>query len=257
MRVLEFKLTQAQLPTAFMDDAQPVMDTLRLYKTPGEIAYHREAIRISEAALEQVIAEVKPGMTELEIAAKLATTQIDMGGGDMPFPPIVLSGPNAALPHGVPSDRQVQKGEVLLIDFGTRHKGYISDITRTFFVGQPPDEYLRVYEAVKLANQVGRETARPGMVISEVDKTVREVIEDAGYGEYFTHRTGHGMGLDGHENPSVDKSNHNVLEPGMVFTIEPGIYIVGKVGVRIEDNVVVTKEGCESLTTFPRESRIL
>jgi Xaa-Pro dipeptidase len=95
------------------------------------------------------------------------------------------------------------------------------------------------------------------MVISEVDKTVREVIEDAGYGEYFTHRTGHGMGLDGHENPSVDKSNHNVLEPGMVFTIEPGIYIVGKVGVRIEDNVVVTKEGCESLTTFPRESRIL
>ena len=214
----------------------------------------RQAIAITEKALAEVIAGVRLFDTERAIAGRLRTALIEHGGEALPFEPIVLAGPRAALPHGVPSDRPVRMGDVLLIDFGTSYGGYISDITRTFVVGLPLEGRNRdVYEAVKAANQAGREAARPGATAQDVDRAARKVIEEAGFGEYFIHRTGHGIGLDAHEGPYIVEGNDVVLEPGMTFTVEPGIYIPGEIGVRIEDDVLITPDGAESLTTFDRE----
>jgi Xaa-Pro aminopeptidase len=152
----------------------------------------------------------------------------------------------------------VEEGEVLLIDFGTRYNGYVSDITRTFVVGKPLEgKKLAGYEAVKAGNAAGRAIAGPGVTGQDVDRATRKVIVDAGFGEYFIHRTGHGIGLDGHERPYIVEGNDKPLEVGMTFTIEPGIYIPGEIGVRIEDNVVITEDGCESLTTYGREMLVI
>ncbi len=257
MRVMELKHVQRVLPATFLIDAVHVMNRLRLYKDAAEIAAMQQAVRISEAALTDVIATVKPGMTEQEAAAALLIGQFRHGGEAMPFAPLVLSGPKSALPHGTSGDRPVQEGEPLLFDFGTTHHGYASDITRTFFVGEPPEKARDVYEAVKAANEAGRATAGPGVPAQEVDRAARRVIEDAGFGEYFVHRTGHGIGLDGHEAPYIVEGNEQVLEVGMTFTVEPGIYIPGQVGVRIEDDVMVTEDGILSLSTFPRDLKVL
>ena len=172
--------------------------------------------------------------------------------------PLVQSGPNSALPHGRTGNRPVSGGDLLLIDFTTTVDGYYGDMTRTFIVGRHADDRQQeVYAAVKAANEAGREAARPGVSCQDVDRAARGAIDDAGYGEYFIHRTGHGLGLDVHEPPSIVEGNQLQLEEGMVFTIEPGIYIDGWGGVRIEDNVVVTENGVESLTTFDRELRII
>ena len=157
------------------------------------------------------------------------------------------------LAHGEPGERRVAEGEPLLFDFGTSVDGYASDITRTVSMGAPSARLAEVYAVVQAANAAGRAAAGPGISAQEVDRTTRKVIEDAGFGAYFTHRTGHGLGLEAHEGPNIVEGNTRALEPGMVFTIEPGIYIPGEVGVRIEDNLVITGEGAESLTTFPRE----
>jgi Xaa-Pro dipeptidase len=228
-------------------DANPVMDVLRQFKTADEIAQMRAAVKVSEKALGEVLAEVRPGMTEREVATMLSRAQSQAGGEEIPFLPIVLAGGRAALPHGGPTDRVIQSGEVLLLDFGTRQGGYVSDITRTF----------AVYEAVRAANEAGRQAARPGVTCQEVDRAARKVIEEAGFGEYFIHRTGHGIGLDGHERPYIVEGNEVVLEPGMTFTVEPGIYIAGEIGVRIEDDVVITEDGCESLSTFDRKLQVI
>ncbi len=258
MRVVELKLIQRHVPTAFMLNADPVMDQLRVVKSAEEIAQIRAAIAISEAALNDVIADIQPGISEREIANRLLMAQLNRGGGPVPFEPLVQSGPNAADPHGAPGDRLIRSGEMLLIDFGTTSGGYASDITRTFMVGESPPEHFReVYEAVKAANAAGRAAAKPGVPCQVVDQATRAVIEEAGFGAYFTHRTGHGLGLGAHESPSVDKSNQTPLEPGMVFTVEPGIYIPGEIGVRIEDDVLITDDGAESLTNYPRDLTVV
>jgi Xaa-Pro dipeptidase len=253
MRVLEFSLIQCFCPGTQIVQAGHALAHLRLRKDEGDLAQLREAIAISEAALSATIEQVRPDMTEREIAGLLVVEQLKRGGGKHPFEPVVLSGPKAALPHGEPDDRRVAEGECLLFDFGTTVQGYASDITRTFSVGDPSPRLAEIYEVVRAANEAGRMAAGPGVPAQDVDRATRKVVEDAGFGAYFTHRTGHGLGLEAHENPNIVEGNLQRLEPGMVFTIEPGIYLPGEVGVRIEDNVVITPDGAQSLTIFPRE----
>jgi len=254
MRVHELQLIQAHLPNAQLSDAGPLMDTLRLCKTADEIAAMRRAIAISEDALRTVAERVKPGMTEIQVASILSIAMLEGGGGALPFEPIVLAGPRGALPHGIQDETVIKPTDILLLDYGTSYGGYISDITRTLFVGQPPaGRFAEVYQTVKAANAAGRAAAKPGVPCQEVDRAARRVIEDAGYGPYFIHRVGHGIGMEGHEGPYMVEGNTLPLEVGMTFTVEPGIYIPGEVGVRIEDDMLVTEDGAESLTTFPRD----
>lgn len=258
MRVHELRLVQRCTPNAFMEDAGPVMERLRITKSADEVAALRQAIAITEGALQAVIESLQAGLTERQIAARLNVAQLERGGEVVPFAPIVQVGPSAALPHGTPGDRPLTPGQVLLCDFGTTSGGYISDLTRTFFVGSEPDSRARdIYEAVKEANAAGRAAAGPGVPCSEVDRAARQVIERAGFGPNFIHGVGHGLGLDAHEGPYMRDWNHTPLEPGMTFTVEPGIYLPGEIGVRIEDDVVITADGAETLTTFDRELRVV
>jgi Xaa-Pro dipeptidase len=224
MRVLEFNLIRRRVPNVIVVDAGPLMDILRLYKDEAEVAQQRAAVRMTEDALAAVAEEIQPGMTEAQIAGMLRIALIEQGGGEAAFSPIVLSGPNAALPHGGPGERAVAAGEVLLIDFGTTSGGYVADLTRTFAVGRPLDGRHRdVYEAVRLSNEAGRAAARPGVTAGEIDRAARQAMADAGFGDYYLYRTGHGIGLDVHEGPYIMAGNEMVLEPGMTFTVEAGV----------------------------------
>jgi Xaa-Pro dipeptidase len=257
MRVRELRLIEASAPGVHFADAGPLLASLRMRKDEAEIAHMKQAVAIAEAALAATLEKINVGMTERQIAGELLIETMRHGATSFPFEPIVLIGPRSALPHGTPGDRPVQPGDLVLFDFGVNVNGYASDITRTFAIGQIDDELRRVYDVVKRANEAGRKAARPGVEIQEVDRAARKVIVDAGYGQYFTHRTGHGLGLDGHEPPFACEGDTTILEPGMTFTVEPGVYLPGKGGVRVEDDVVITRDGCESLTTFDRELRIV
>lgn len=253
MRLMEANALHAAILDLELVPADDALAELRLRKDGDALAAMRAAIAISEAALQAVIEAVEPGMTERAIASMLVMEQLQRGGGPHPFEPIVLTGPRAALPHGEPGDRPAAYGEPLLIDFGTTARGYASDITRTFAVGAASPRLAEVYAVVQAANEAGRAAAGPGVAAQEVDRAARRVIEEAGLGPYFTHRTGHGLGLSAHEPPGIVEGNTLLLQPGMTFTIEPGVYLPGEVGVRIEDNVVITADGCESLTSFTRD----
>ncbi len=257
MRVLEATLLDEYLLGAALVPAGQALAALRLRKDADAVRALREAIAISEAALEHLLGQVRPGMTEREVAGLLTVAQLERGGGKHPFEPIALAGPNSALPHGEPGERRLATGEPLLLDFGTTARGYASDITRTFSVGEPSPRLVEVYEVVRAANEAGRAAAGPGVPAQDVDRAARRVIEDTGFGPYFTHRTGHGLGMEAHEGPNIVEGNAQVLEPGMVFTVEPGIYLPGEVGVRIEDDLLITPDGAESLTTFLRDLRII
>lgn len=258
MRVTELRLVQRHAPNAVLQNADPIMDALRLYKDTAEIEKMQKAIDITEQALRDVVENVKLGDTESEIAGRLRIKLIEYGGGALPFEPIVLIGPRAALPHGAPGERPLRAGDVLLIDYGTSYESYISDVTRTFVAGMPlTGKYKAVYEAVEAANKAGREAAGPGVPCQDVDRAARKAIEDAGFGEYFIHRTGHGIGIDAHERPYILEGNEAVLEPGMTFTVEPGIYIPGEIGVRIEDDMLITENGARSLTKYERGQTVV
>jgi Xaa-Pro dipeptidase len=258
MRLQEYYLIARHLPAAEWVRAEEIIAPVRMRKDAAEIEAMREAVRIAEAALEWTIGQVKPGMTEREICNLLTSEMLALGGEGFPFEPLVLAGEASGQPHGRTGSRTVDEGGILLFDFGTVVGGYPSDITRTFVVGGEPEEKLReVYEVVKAANAAGRAAAKPGVPCQEVDRAARKVIDDAGYGEYFIHRTGHGLGLDIHEDPNMVEGNEMPLAEGVAFTVEPGIYIEGWGGVRIEDNLVVTADGAESLTTFSRDLRVI
>jgi Xaa-Pro dipeptidase len=235
---------------------QPVERSLvriRAHKTADEIDLMQRAVTQSEQALDNLLAWVQPGMTERAIAERLSNELLAQGCTGSSFESLVQTGPNSALPHGFVTDRVLQKDDFLLIDFGGMMDGYPADITRTFCLGTPSAEMQKIYDTVLAANTAARETVRPGVAMGAVDKAARDVIEQAGYGPYFTHRTGHGLGLDPHEPiPQIAAGVEDVLEPGMTFTIEPGIYIPNLGGVRIEDNVVVTEDGARVLTSYPR-----
>lgn len=253
MRLVEVRLLEQYAPGCRIVPAEDVLAELRMRKDEHELEQMRRAIAITERALRATMDQVKTGMTEQELAALLMTEMLRGGGEGMSFPPIVVAGPNAASPHATPSDRPIQPGETIIVDCGVTVGGYAADITRTFTIGELEPDMARVYEVVRAANSAGRAAARPGVSAEEVDRATRAVIEEAGYGEFFTHRTGHGLGLETHEPPYIVAGNEQILEPGMTFTVEPGIYMPGRGGVRIEDDVLVTSGGAESLTTFTRE----
>ncbi len=257
MRVLEWALLSQAAAGVKQASAAEAIGELRMRKDAGEIAAMKRAIELTEGALAGMLEDIKPGLTERHVAGLLMTRLLAAGAESMPFAPLIQAGPSGANPHAGAGERVLQQGDLLIMDFGLTLHDYSSDITRTIAVGQPSEEMKRVYDTVKAANAAGRAAAKPGVTCEAVDKAARTVIEQAGYGEYFTHRTGHGLGLEGHEPPYIVAGNALVLQPGMTFTIEPGIYIPGKGGVRIEDNVVITDDGCESLTTFTRDLMVL
>jgi len=252
-RFLEVQLLERHLPACRIRPAEDALAELRMYKDEHELEQMRRAVAVTESALETTMRQVEAGMTEREVAARLMVEMLLAGGEGMSFPPIVVAGPNSASPHATPGDRPIRPGDPIVVDCGATVGGYAADITRTFAIGALEPEMARIYEVVRAANEAGRAMAGPGVTAEEVDRAARAVIDDAGYGEYFVHRTGHGLGLETHESPYIVAGNERVLEPGMTFTVEPGIYLPGRGGVRIEDDVVVTPTSAESLTTFPRE----
>lgn len=252
MRVFEYRALQ-QAGATQLDNVDQQLLWLRTVKTLQEVKAIREAIRLSEQALHRLLDWVTPGMNEREIAAELSRLLKEAGSAGEAFGTLVQTGPNSALPHGSASERALGKDEFLLIDFGGLRHGYPADITRTFCLGTPTDKMKRIYDTVLAANRAAVEVAGPGVACGDVDKAARDVIETAGYGEYFIHRTGHGLGLSTHELPQIAAGVTDTLETGMVFTIEPGIYVPGLGGVRIEDDIHVTDSGVEVLTQFPRK----
>ncbi len=253
MRVFEWlALGAAGVDLAQVRDVGQTLLQVRAVKTPEEVAAMREAIRISEQALANVLGWVRVGMSEREIAARLKQELSALGSAGLAFDPIVLAGERSALPHGVSSERKLGENEYLLIDFGGMYHEYPADITRTYYTGTPSAKMCELYEVVAQANAAARAVVKAGVTCGAVDAAARQVIEAAGYGAYFTHRTGHGMGLQGHELPQIASGVDVPLQAGMVFTIEPGIYIEGFGGVRIEDDVLVTADGVEVLTSASR-----
>ena len=258
LRLLEFRYVKAGAPEAEYPDASEVLSSLRLRKDSTEVEAMRRAVKIAQEALEATIPLIKMGMTEKELSSELVVQLLRHGSEpEMPFAPIVSAGPNAANPHASPTDRRLQVGDLLVVDWGAAYDGYISDLTRTFAVGEVEAEYRKIHEIVQEANAAGRAAARPGVPCANVDNAARDVIEKSGYGVYFTHRTGHGIGMEGHEEPYVRGDNMQLLEPGMAFTVEPGIYLPDRNGVRIEDNVVITETGADVLSDMPREIRVV
>jgi Xaa-Pro dipeptidase len=254
LRLLEFLLLLNSASPADFIPADNIVSMLRMFKEASEISAMRKAAEIAEKALRVTLLHIQIGITEREIASEL-TLQLFRAGCDpqLAFSPIVSSGPNSANPHATPSDRKLTPGDLLVIDWGASFDEYCSDITRTFSIGSIEPELALISKIVLEANSAGRKSARPGIAAELVDKAAREVIESSGYGNYFTHRTGHGLGMEGHEEPYIRANNPMLLAPGMTFTVEPGIYLPGRNGVRIEDDVVITDTGAESLTNFPRE----
>jgi len=257
-RVYELRLLEQASPGSPLVSADGALGALRAAKDESEVAAIRHAVAIAEAALAASLPLIRMGMTERELASEL-TLQLLRAGSDpeLPFSPIVAAGPNSALPHAVPGDRPLQAGDLLILDWGATSRGYISDLTRTLAVGEAEAELGRVHEIVQQANAAGRWAVMPEGTCAGVDQAARAVITASGYGDQFTHRTGHGIGLEAHEAPYIRGDNAQRLAPGMVFTVEPGIYLPGRGGVRVEDNVLVTVEGGESLSTFPRDLKVV
>ena len=251
MRLFEYDAV-AVSKAQFVDGKAIVMEK-RLLKDETEIAWMQKAASIVDQALERTLSLCRVGMTELELAAELELQMRKLGSQGTPFETIVGSGYRGALPHGGPTDKAIVQGELVVIDYGAMVGGYNADSTRTIAFGEPSLEDRKVYETVRQANKAGISAVLPGNTAQDVDRAARSCISLAGYGEYFTHRTGHGLGLAVHEFPSIMEGNDLVLRPGMVFTVEPGIYIPARVGVRIEDDVVVTEEGVSLLTHFSKE----
>ncbi len=230
-----------------------IVEKLRLIKDESEIKIMKEAAAIADAAYTHIQTFIRPGRTEREVANELEMFMRSKGADSSSFDIIVASGLRSALPHGVASDKVIQTGELVTLDFGAYYKGYCSDITRTLAIGPVSDELRQIYDTVLRAQLAGVEGIRAGITGIEADALTRDIIKEAGYGEYFGHSTGHGLGMEVHEAPGLSFRSDTVLEPGMVVTIEPGIYINGVGGCRIEDDVVITEDGCYLLTQSPKE----
>jgi len=240
---------QSVLPAALYKPGGAVLASLMSRKDADELARLRAAARIADDAFIEVAPKVRAGMTELEVEDLLVNAMKARGGS--PFFCIVAAGSNAAEPHHLSDSTRLKEGDAVILDFGCDYGGYKSDITRTVAIGSPETEAATVYDIVYRAHRAGRAAAKPGVSGETVDRAAREVIEGAGYGEWFFHRTGHGLGMKGHEEPNIVVGNAEPLKPGNVFSIEPGIYLPGRFGVRIENIVTVTEDGCESLNDEP------
>ena len=225
---------------------------LRSVKEDWELSLMRKAQEITDKSFAEVLTKIKVGMTEKELQAELIYCQLKNGADGLAFDPIVVSGPNTSVPHGVAGDRVIQPGDFITMDFGAAYKGYCSDMTRTVAVGYATEEMEKVYYTVLKAQEAALAASKPGMKGKEIDGIARNVITEAGYGEYFGHGYGHGLGLEVHEAPNCGASSEPEILPGSVCSAEPGIYIAGKFGVRIEDVVIFTENGVENITRSPK-----
>lgn len=256
------KLTVSELSTfkrkfsdILFDDSDRLSDfmrQMRIIKTDEEIACITKAQRIAEAAFTKLLSNMRVGQTEKQIAAVLEFFMLEMGSDGVSFETIAASGVNSACPHAVPTDKPVQDGDFLTLDFGATYKGYHSDMTRTVVFGKPTDEMKNIYNAVWGANSDAIKAVKAGISGKLVDSVARSTLDAWGYEEYFTHGLGHGVGLEIHEEPNLNSRSGTTLREGMIVTIEPGVYIPGRYGVRIEDMCVVTKDGCKIITETPK-----
>lgn len=247
-------------PSLMIDSSDALsnaISAMRMIKDADEIACIKKAQEIAEKSLEQLMDMIKPGVTEREIALELDHLMYLNGAEDLSFETIVLSGANTSMPHGVPSDKKIRSGEFVLMDFGAVWNGYHSDMTRTVCVGEPTDEMRKVYDIVLRAQEAGINAAKAGITGNELDAAARDIIVEEGYGECFGHSLGHGVGMEIHEKPNASPNYKLHLEKGCVVTVEPGIYIAGRFGVRIEDFVILTENGCENMTKCAKNLIIL
>ncbi|MBA2871737.1 Xaa-Pro dipeptidase [Anoxybacillus calidus] len=242
--------------TSFLNVEEKLRE-LRMIKDEKEIAILRQAAELADFGVETGVKALAEGKTELEIIAAIEFELKKKGVREMSFATMVLTGEKTAAPHGVPGLAPIKKGDFVLFDLGVVLDGYCSDITRTVAFGEANGQQKEIYETVLKAQIAAIHACKPGIEIGQIDKAARTVIEQAGYGEYFTHRVGHGLGIDVHEYPSMNSTNTMPLQQGMVFTIEPGIYVPAIGGVRIEDDVFITKDGVEILTKYPKELQII
>jgi len=256
MRVHEQKSIEMLTYENLSDIGESIRE-LRMKKDLQELAYMRQAVQIVEESLAATLPTIQVGVTEMEVAAQLEYEMRRRGSEGTPFGTIVASGYRGALPHGRASTKKIEAGEFIVIDFGAIYKGYVADMTRTVALGDVSPTLQNIYSLVKQANEAAIEAIKPGTTAQSLDCIAREIIRDGGYGDYFTHRLGHGIGLSAHEEPYLMQRNSLVLEEGMAFTVEPGIYIQDVAGVRIEDNLIVTNNGYENLMTFSKELIIL
>lgn len=234
-----------------------LVERLRMVKEPEELDRIREAARMADEGLAHILERVSVGVSERELALELEFFMRRQGADDVSFDPIVAAAERSALPHARPTDRQVEKGRYLLFDLGCIHDGYCSDLTRTVVVGDPDDRHREIYELVARAQQAGLDAVKPGRPAAEVDRAARQVIEDAGLGDAFGHGLGHGVGVEIHEAPTLRSTSREVLEAGQVITIEPGAYLPGWGGVRIEDLVAVGPDGADVLSRSTKELQVL
>jgi len=250
-----------QLPGVYIETRNSCVDRqlreMRLYKTPQESDCIRRAQGIAEKAFAYILENLKPGMTEREIALALDYAMLRGGAQALSFETIAVAGENGSKPHGVPGERKLQTGDLLTLDFGAVVDGWHSDMTRTIAIGAPGEEQRKIYGIVLEAQLAALDKLAPGVACKEIDNAARTVVEAAGYGEHFRHGTGHGVGLEIHEAPGLSRKSKDVLGAGMVVTVEPGIYLPGKCGVRIEDMVLITETGYENLTKADKELIIL
>ena len=258
MRVFVHHALKAAQPDLVIVDGERAISALRMIKTLDDLAAMQSAIDISERALARMLASVRLGQTEKQIEQTLVRMLFEEGADDLAFAPIVASGDASAMPHAkARHDHAVQAGDALLIDFGARSGGFCADITRTVFLGHASDEAHDVYDTVLRANMAGLAVTRAGVTAHEIDDAVTSVLEASPYADRIRTKTGHGLGRDVHEAPYIMRGNHMELPSGTVYTNEPGLYKIGSFGVRIEDDVLVTAEGYETLTQFPKELTVL
>ena len=233
------------------------VDDARMCKDAQEIALMRASSRMNDQAIQLTMQDIRAGMTEIELQEAYLKNAKKVGGEGASFHPITCFGANCAEPHHDNDETRLKKGDSVILDVGLMHQRYCSDMTRTVFFGEASDEQRKVYDIVRRANEAGRAAVRPGVPMCEFDRAARQVIEDAGYGKYFIHRTGHGIGLEVHEHPDNSATSRIIAKPGMCFSVEPGVYLPGNFGVRIEDLVVVTEDGCETLNQLDHDFHIV
>lgn len=252
LTVERLRLLQEHMMVEGYGMAEQYLKNMRKYKSEEEIENIRNAASLADKAMAVAKENLKEGITELELKTIIDTEMKKLGVKNMSFDTMVLFGKNAADPHGESGKTKLQKGDYALFDLGCDYEGYASDETRTMAFGEVSEEAKKIYDIVYRANTEAIKAVKPGVKFSDLDKIARDIITEAGYGEYFTHRLGHGMGLEVHEYPDVSSTTHDLLEEGMVFTIEPGIYVPEVAGVRLEDDILVTKNGYEVLTKYPK-----